>query len=229
MASALPRRPRLVAPARQHVEPQSAVAGYGRIAREQAVVPFAVARRDEPRVDHTQAHVVRVAGTERSYGVDDATAARADGDGLFDARAVAAGAHRRLLVCLRSQYFYTADGAESFGFLYDDALASSPALSPEAAESRLREDFVYLWRSKLYADVQLEIDVASVVAPAEPVYFTVHRAILCSRSPYFAALMLAPYADRDARLLRLPASAGFTASSLHFILGALCSLLDLLS
>lgn len=94
-------------------------------------------------------------------------------------------------------------------------------MSPDAAENRLREDFVYLWRSKLYADVQLEIEDPSVVAPTEPVYFTVHRAILSSRCPYFAALMLAPYADRDARLLRLPASAGFTASSLHFILGAI--------
>lgn len=78
----------------------------------------------------------------------------------------------------------------------------------------------YRWRAKLYSDAQIQICQENETEPAmeSESIFTVHRAILCSRVPYFKSLLLSPYADSENRLFTLP-SPPFTNASLHFTLG----------
>lgn len=84
-----------------------------------------------------------------------------------------------------------------------------------------------MWRSKLYADCRIMLvsadgqppDIDDESAEDEAV-FSAHRAILCSRSPYFHSLLLDPYADSQKRIFSLP-SPPFTPASLHFALGYL--------
>lgn len=52
--------------------------------------------------------------------------------------------------------------------------------------------------------------------------FRAHRAILCSRSPYFASLLLGSYGDSSLNHFTLP-SPPFTSASLTFILGYIYS------
>ncbi|WAQ82525.1 hypothetical protein PtA15_2A842 [Puccinia triticina] len=126
---------------------------------------------------------------------------------------------------------YTANGlSEVFAFLFDDHAAAD---SPEARTDKLRKDLLYMWRSKLYADCQIIlINQQDLDNPTEnstyeqEAVFSAHRSILCSRSPYFASLLLDPYADSNNRLFTL-ASPPFTPASLHFSLGYLyCGTLD---
>ncbi|PLW17541.1 hypothetical protein PCANC_08028 [Puccinia coronata f. sp. avenae] len=126
---------------------------------------------------------------------------------------------------------YTANGlSEVFAFLFDDHAAAD---SPEARTDKLRKDLLYMWRSKLYADCQIVlINQHDLDNPTEDstyeqeAVFSAHRAILCSRSPYFASLLLDPYADSNNRIFTL-ASPPFTPASLHFSLGYLyCGTLD---
>ncbi|KAA1065265.1 hypothetical protein PGT21_008929 [Puccinia graminis f. sp. tritici] len=126
---------------------------------------------------------------------------------------------------------YTANGlSEVFAFLFDDHAAAD---SPEARTDKLRKDLLYMWRSKLYADCQIVlINQQDLDNPTEnstyeqEAVFSAHRSILCSRSPYFASLLLDPYADSNNRVFTL-ASPPFTPASLHFSLGYLyCGTLD---
>ncbi|POW08772.1 hypothetical protein PSTT_07305 [Puccinia striiformis] len=119
---------------------------------------------------------------------------------------------------------------EVFAFLFDDHAAAD---SPEARTDKLRKDLLYMWRSKLYADCQIIlINQQDLDNPTEnstyeqEAVFSAHRSILCSRSPYFASLLLDPYADSNNRVFTL-ASPPFTPASLHFSLGYLyCGTLD---
>ncbi|MBW0497728.1 hypothetical protein O181_037443 [Austropuccinia psidii MF-1] len=126
---------------------------------------------------------------------------------------------------------YTANGlSEVFAFLFDDPVIGD---SPEARIDKLQKDLLYMWRSKLYADCQIvlinqeDLDNPSSSQTLEEVaVFSAHRAILCSRSPYFASVLLDPYADAQNRTFTL-ASPPFTPASLHFSLGYLyCGTLD---
>ncbi|CEH17737.1 hypothetical protein CBOM_04129 [Ceraceosorus bombacis] len=155
------------------------------------------------------------------------------------------------------EYLYTAEESmvEAFEFLFEDR----PALAGKAEErlEKLRQDLVFMWRSRLYSDVRIMLDDASgggaVDAPLQvrtipdnasaysiaatvtdaghgdeegqggeggPTFFSTHRMMLVSRSPYFAAQLLGPYADSHTPVLRLP-SPPFTPASLHFTLGFL--------
>lgn len=90
-----------------------------------------------------------------------------------------------------------------------------------------------MWRSKLYADCQIilvnqqDLDNLTETSNFEQeAVFSAHRSILCSRSPYFASLLLDPYADSNSRVFTL-ASPPFTPASLHFSLGYLyCGTLE---
>ncbi|KAH8929651.1 hypothetical protein BT69DRAFT_124623 [Atractiella rhizophila] len=94
-----------------------------------------------------------------------------------------------------------------------------------------------MWRSKLYADAEIHISEGSGNSPGSmyldvqrgnqpEAVFAAHRAILCSRSPYFRSLLLNRYADSDNRSFTLP-SPPFSPASLHFCLGWLyCGTLD---
>lgn len=91
-----------------------------------------------------------------------------------------------------------------------------------------------MWRSRLYADCRIMLVSADGQQPPQmdddeaedEAVFSAHRAILCSRSPYFASLLLDPYADSQKRIFSLP-SPPFTPASLHFSLGYLyCGTLE---
>uniref|UniRef100_A0A0K3CP01 BTB domain-containing protein n=1 Tax=Rhodotorula toruloides TaxID=5286 RepID=A0A0K3CP01_RHOTO len=116
------------------------------------------------------------------------------------------------------KWFYTA-GEEDEAFrtvldgFQDGALAENEGVT---GIKRLREDLLYSWRSKLYADVSLVLDGA----PGGP--FAAHRAMLAVRSPYFRALLLGEYSDSSAQTLALP-SPPFTPASTTFVLGYLYS------
>ncbi|BGP31641.1 hypothetical protein JCM10296v2_003415 [Rhodotorula toruloides] len=116
------------------------------------------------------------------------------------------------------KWFYTA-GEEDEAFrtvldgFQDGALAEGEGVT---GVKRLREDLLYSWRSKLYADVSLVLDGA----PGGP--FAAHRAMLAVRSPYFRALLLGEYSDSSAQILVLP-SPPFTPASTTFVLGYLYS------
>jgi hypothetical protein len=134
------------------------------------------------------------------------------------------------------EYIYTAEESakEVFDFLHDDR-RSSEDTAQERLE-KLRQDFVFMWRSRLYADIKIvlgEEDVgiipdatASVLSlplndeadDGEQVVFYAHRMMLASRSPYFAAQLLSPYVDAQSDTVRLP-SPPFTPAAMHFTLG----------
>lgn len=82
-------------------------------------------------------------------------------------------------------------------------------------ELRSRQDLHFCWRSKLFADVNivLESPDGTVSSP-----FSVHRAILASRSTYFKSLLLGDYSDSQLDRFTLP-SPPFTPPSLVFVLG----------
>ncbi|GAA5919850.1 hypothetical protein JCM6882_008340 [Rhodosporidiobolus microsporus] len=112
------------------------------------------------------------------------------------------------------EYFYTAaKEAEAFATVLDGFQDACEADGPaEDAVAKLRQDLLYCWRSKLYADVSLVLE-GSDSAP-----FAAHRAILVSRSPYFRSLLLGNFGDSQQTVYTLP-SPPFTPASTTFVLG----------
>ncbi|SGY15976.1 BQ5605_C012g06721 [Microbotryum silenes-dioicae] len=80
--------------------------------------------------------------------------------------------------------------------------------------AKLREDLLYCWRSKLYADVTIVLDDGGYAASS----FASHRAILAARVPYFACILLGEFSDAQTCILTLP-SPLFSSASFTFILG----------
>lgn len=97
---------------------------------------------------------------------------------------------------------------------------------------KLGQDLTYMWRSKLYVDVRIHLQPqmsamdeeeddsdSSTDSLSSTAVFTAHRFILCSRSPYFASVLLnpsfKPQATADIHLPTPP----FTPAALHFCLG----------
>lgn len=134
------------------------------------------------------------------------------------------------------EYLYTAEESvvDVFEFLNEDRV--SPKDGVEKRLDKLRQDLVFMWRSRLYSDVDIVLGEdhvrtipdanASVLSLAleegtdeeESASFSAHRMMLVSRSPYFAAQLLSPYADAHSRVVRLP-SPPFTPAAMHFTLG----------
>jgi len=132
------------------------------------------------------------------------------------------------------EYLYTGktDMSDVFGFLFDTSDLQS---SKEEALDKLSQDLLFVWRSKLFADVKLQIAETAADIPShfaegedegfesaqpslEDTVFSAHKAILCSRCPYFASMLLSPYSDSDSALFVLP-SPPFSPAALHFTLG----------
>lgn len=100
---------------------------------------------------------------------------------------------------------------------------------------KLGQDLTYMWRSKLYVDVRIHLKPqlieddqeqdadddsdSSADSLSSTAVFTSHRFVLCSRSPYFASVLLnpafKPQATADIHLPTPP----FTPAALHFCLG----------
>ncbi|GAA6043805.1 hypothetical protein JCM8097_007719 [Rhodosporidiobolus ruineniae] len=112
------------------------------------------------------------------------------------------------------EYLYTATGeTEAFAVVLDGFQdEASEGEGDVDAKEKLRQDLLYCWRSKLYADVSLVLDGADS-AP-----FAAHRAILAARSPYFRSLLLGNYSDSAQSTFTLP-SPPFTPASTTFVLG----------
>ncbi|BGP15611.1 hypothetical protein JCM10213_004131 [Rhodosporidiobolus nylandii] len=117
------------------------------------------------------------------------------------------------------EYFYTAGKeAEAFALVLDgfqDGIEDGE--EREEAVAKLRQDLMFCWRSKLYADVSLILEGSDSSSP-----FTAHRAIVASRSPYFRSLLLGNYSDSTRTTFTLP-SPPFTPASTTFILGYIYS------
>lgn len=131
------------------------------------------------------------------------------------------------------EYLYTGAGiGDAFEFLFDSHEEDQSSMGDIEAHrvDKLRKDLVFMWRSRLYSDVRIELtgpfapngDVATAV-------FSSHRFILASRSSYFRSLFLsssfAPLASASAAqpiTISLP-SPPFNPASLHFTLGYIYS------
>jgi hypothetical protein len=97
---------------------------------------------------------------------------------------------------------------------------------------RLGQDLTYMWRSKLYVDVRIHLKPqtsldsdrdedsdSSTDSLSSTAVFTSHRFILCSRSPYFASVLLNPsFKPQSTADIHLP-TPPFTPAALHFCLG----------
>jgi hypothetical protein len=146
-------------------------------------------------------------------------------------------------------YTSSTDMKEAFTFLFEDAAFES---DPIEAQDRLAEvrrycllchlptaskplhsspqDLLFAWRSKLFADIDIQIsETLGDIPDASPedtsdqgdgheVLFSTHRAILSVRCPYFSTIFASPYSDSQSSLYTLPGPP-FTAASLHFTLG----------
>ena len=142
--------------------------------------------------------------------------------------------HNPTLFVNELEYLYTGKGfGDAFEFLFD-ANEKGPEGDADAEEARvdkLRKDLVFMWRSRLYSDVRIELhsDVPSMDAPANddethPVFCS-HRFILASQSPYFYDQLITYGVKNipppgEITTLRLP-SPPFNAPAFHFTLGYL--------
>ncbi|KDQ15159.1 hypothetical protein BOTBODRAFT_158818 [Botryobasidium botryosum FD-172 SS1] len=129
------------------------------------------------------------------------------------------------------EYLYTGKGiGAAFDFFYASADSTPEGDTEESRIDKLRHDLVYMWRSRLYSDVRIQLtsngpshSSESAREAVNPV-FSGHRFILVSRAPYFHNLMLSsfappqPVSSSSPVMLTLP-SPPFTPASLHFTLG----------
>lgn len=129
------------------------------------------------------------------------------------------------------EYLYTGRGiGAAFEFLFDSIEGDESAgeANVEAARvDKLRKDLVFMWRSRLYSDVRIQLTGAfssSIDSEEATAVFSSHRFILASRSPYFHTLFLSNFATPQTLnasspiTITLP-SPPFTPASLHFTLG----------
>ena len=125
------------------------------------------------------------------------------------------------------------DSVTLSSFLFDaNEKNASEGEADEARIAKLCKDVVYMWRSRLYSDIIIEIheDVPTIgnstttEEETTPGFYS-HRFILATRAPYFYDQLIAyglknlPPPGEPAKL-RLP-SPPFTAPALHFTLGFL--------
>ncbi|KAI0364274.1 hypothetical protein BV20DRAFT_956620 [Pilatotrama ljubarskyi] len=122
------------------------------------------------------------------------------------------------------EYLYTGKGlGQAFEFLFDTTDSSEEGDGDEARIDKLRKDFVFMWRSRLYSDVRIALtgNFSSTNHESTTAVFSSHRFILVSRVPYFNTQLLqwgVKHTPGEPLTLTLP-SPPFTPASLHFTLG----------
>lgn len=137
------------------------------------------------------------------------------------------------------KFLYTANDGESFDFLFDQPLVDRQ--NQDERQAKMRSDLVYMWRSTLFSDVKITLvdDTGEALKKHDSdddddddgeAVFSAHRALLASRSTYFAnilsptsgfieSLQNADNGPRNVTLHQPP----FTPASLHFALGYIYS------
>ena len=129
------------------------------------------------------------------------------------------------------EYLYTGAGiGDAFEFLFDSQEDEAANDAEAHRIDKLRKDLVFMWRSRLYSDVRIELTGPFAPNGEEATaVFSSHRFILASRTHYFRSLFLsssfAPVAPAPAQAsitITLP-SPPFTPASLHFTLGYIYS------
>ncbi|KAG9034590.1 hypothetical protein FRB95_013043 [Tulasnella sp. JGI-2019a] len=132
------------------------------------------------------------------------------------------------------EYLYTGKGlSDAFEFLFDSSpekpLRNIDSEDDEAGRiDKLRNDLIYMWRSRLYSDVRLTLTGnfpsgydSDAVEELSTAVFSSHKFILVSRSNYFRDRLqssgFATISD-DENEVKLP-SPPFTPASVHFTLG----------
>ena len=142
--------------------------------------------------------------------------------------------HNPALFSNELEYLYTGKVlGDAFEFLFDaNEKNASESEADEAHTAKLRKGVVYMWRSRLYSDIIIEIhgDVLTISnsttteEETSPAFYS-HRFILATRAPYFYDQLITyglknlPPPGEPAKL-RLP-SLPFTAPALHFTSGIL--------
>ncbi|KAF8508576.1 hypothetical protein BU17DRAFT_56655 [Hysterangium stoloniferum] len=128
------------------------------------------------------------------------------------------------------EYLYTGKSfGDAFEFLFDSPEKRGDGDGDKNRVDKLRKDLVFMWRSRLYSDVRIQLtgnfSSSSTVQgdPTAAPVFSSHRFILVSRSPYFRTQLFGPFAPPTPApgqplTLTLP-SPPFTPASLHFTLG----------
>lgn len=121
------------------------------------------------------------------------------------------------------EYLYTGKGfSDAFEFLFD-----ASEKRPDDGDTRidkLRNDLIYMWRSRLYSDVRVVLTgnfpSGRDAAELSTATFSSHRFMLVSRSQYFrdrlqSSAFAAPIDENEVKLPSPP----FTPASVHFTLG----------
>ncbi|GAA6020885.1 hypothetical protein JCM10207_003176 [Rhodosporidiobolus poonsookiae] len=128
-------------------------------------------------------------------------------------RPIALGTTDINLVEAALDFYYTASKqSEAFAVVLEGFSDAEDGEDDVDVVERLRQDLLYCWRSKLYADVQLSLEGVDSAS------FAAHRAILACRSPYFRSLLLGSFGDSLQTEYTLP-SPPFTPASTTFVLG----------
>lgn len=129
------------------------------------------------------------------------------------------------------EYLYTGKSfGDAFEFLFDSPEKRDEGDGEKNRVDKLRKDLVFMWRSRLYSDVRIQLEgnfsssTSTQDDPTVTPVFSSHRFILVSRSPYFRNLLLGKSfalptpPPGQPLILHLP-SPPFTPASLHFTLG----------
>ncbi len=133
--------------------------------------------------------------------------------------------HNPSLFTNELEYLYTGTGlGDAFNFLFDASERRDEEDTDEGKVDKLRKDLVFMWRSRLYSDVRIELTGVTSSSGEEETtaVFSSHRFLLVSRSPYFYDQLITYGGPRllsaEPTTIKLH-SPPFTPPSLHFTLG----------
>ena len=134
-------------------------------------------------------------------------------------------AHNPTFFSNELEFLYTGRGlGDAFNFFFESGERREEDDSEEARVDKLRKDLVYMWRSRLYSDVRIELSSSTTSPGGEETtaVFSSHRFLLLSRSPYFYDQLItygAPRLLSNEPITITLHSPPFTPPSLHFTLG----------
>ena len=132
------------------------------------------------------------------------------------------------------EYMYAVRAfGQPFEFLFDHSREPMEGDAHKTILDKLRKDFVFMWRARLYSDIRIRLTgpFSSANTEIATATFLSHRFILVSRCPYFrvhlknstgsanAITEIVAESGKDELLTVALPSPPFTPASLHFTLG----------